>query len=120
MTDTELEKLLADLESDRVERKVRKDATVSYQGQRFEVPYTLSGRSVRLVVDPHAGQVLSVEDDKGESLGAATPLDAVANAHRRRRKPQPGEPASPGAAATGENEVELAYRHYHDQPGEDS
>jgi hypothetical protein len=108
----------------RVERKVRKDGTVSYQGQRFEVPYTLSGRSVRLVVDPHAGQVLSVEDDQGESLGEATPLDAVANAHRQRRKPQPGEPASPGTArtddATGENAVDLAYRHYHGHTKEDS
>jgi transposase InsO family protein len=108
----------------RVERKVRKDGTVSYQGQRFEVPYTLSGLSVRLVVDPHIGQVIGVEDDQGASLGAATPLDAVANVHRRRRKPQPGEPASPAStrtgAATGENEVELAYRHYHDHAGEEN
>ena len=102
----------------RVERKVRKDGTVSYQGQRFEVPYTLSGRSVRVVVDPHAGQVIGVEDDKGVSLGAATPLDAVANTHRRRRKPQPGAAASPDGAASGENEVELAYRQYHGQQGE--
>ena len=98
---------------------MRKDATVSYQGQRFEVPYPLSGRSVRLVVDPHAGQVIGVEDDKGASLGAATPLDAVANVHRQRRKPEPGAPASPDGTATGENEVELAYRHYYDQPEED-
>ena len=104
----------------RVERKVRKDATVSYQGQRFEVPYRLSGHAVRLVVDPHRGQVLRVEDDNGESLGEATPLDAVANTHRRRRKPQPGEPPSPGAAATEENEVELAYRHYHHHTKEDN
>jgi len=108
----------------RVERKVRKDGTVSYQGQRFEVPYTLSGRSVRVVVDPHAGQVIGVEDDNGESLGAATPLDAVANAHRRRRRPKPGTPASPAATgsgtATGENEVELAYRSYYGPTGEEN
>jgi len=101
----------------RVERKVRKDGTVSYLGQRFEVPYPLSGRSVRLVVDPHTTQVIGVEDDKGASLGEATPLDAVANVHRQRRKPRPEVPASPGDAATGENEVELAYRRHYDHSG---
>ena len=103
---------------------MRKDGTVSYQGQRFEVSYTLSGRSVRVVVDPHAGQVIGVEDDNSESLGAATPLDAVANAHRQRRRPEPGAPASPAGAragdATGENAVELAYRQYHGHDGEEN
>jgi len=41
----------------RVTRKVRKDGSVSYQGRDFEVPYELSGKSVRLVVDPHLQQV---------------------------------------------------------------
>ncbi len=98
----------------RVTRKVRKDGTVSYQGERFEVPYELSGRSVCLVVDPHSPKVLGVEDVNGQSLGAATPLDALANVHRRRRKPQP--PETPSLGSTGkDNEVELAYRQYHDQ-----
>ncbi len=101
----------------RVERKVRKDGTVSYQGQRFEVPYELSGRSVRLVVDPHTQQVLGVENDNGESLGAATPLEALANVHRRRRKPQPTEAPSSVAPGT-ENAVELAYRQYYDHTEE--
>jgi putative transposase len=100
----------------RIQRKVRKDATVSYLGARFEVPYVLSGQSVRLVVDPHAKQVIGVEDAQGASLGAATPLDLQANVHRHRRKPQPGEPVqSTTDGAT--NEVELAYRRYHGQPG---
>jgi len=102
----------------RVQRKVRKDATVSYQGQRFEVPYPLSGHSVRLVVDPHAIRVIGVEDDRGRSLGEATPLDAVANVQRRRRRPQQEAPASGDAATTGENEVELAYRQHYDKSGE--
>jgi transposase InsO family protein len=101
----------------RVQRKVRKDATVSYQGQRFEVAYPLSGHFVRLVVDPHAGRVIGVEDDKGVSLGEATPLDAVANVHRQRRRPQQETPASPDAATTGENEVELAYRQHYGKTG---
>ena len=103
----------------RVTRKVRKDATVSYQGDRFEVPYELSGRSVCLVVDPHSQKVLGVEDANGQSLGAATPLDALANVHRRRRKPQPPEAPSPGSTGK-DNEVELAYRRYHGHTREQS
>jgi len=96
----------------RIERKVRKDGTVSYQGQRFEVPYELAGQSVQLVVDPHAEQVISVENNQGETLGQATPLDVLANSHRRRR-----QPATPAAGrqtkSPGPNLVELAYRQYH-------
>jgi putative transposase len=76
----------------RAERKVRKDGTVSYQGGRFEVPYELSGKRVMLVVDPHARKVLGVEDADGQSLGAATLLDAVANVNRH---PRPHTPVTP-------------------------
>ena len=96
----------------RITRKVRKDGTVSYQGGRFEVSYELSGRSVCLVVDPHTRLVHAVEDADGQPLGAATPLDALANVHRRRRKPRPAEAPSPGRTSP-DNEVELAYRQYH-------
>jgi len=96
----------------RVTRQVRQDGTVSYQGTRFEVAYELSGKSVMLVVDPHTQQVLGVQDGNGQSLGAATPLDAVANVQRKRRKPQPSN--TPSANDTGtDNVVELAYRQYH-------
>jgi transposase InsO family protein len=95
----------------RLRRFVRKDGTVSYQGSRFEVPYQLSGKTVRLVVDPHAHRVIGVEDEEGNSLGAATPLDAAANLHRRRRKSDPEDPA--GQPPSGLNLVELAYRQYH-------
>jgi len=103
----------------RTERKVRKEGTVSYQGERFEVPYELSGRSVYLVVDPHTQKVLGVEDADGQSLGAATPLDALANVNRQRRKPQPPE-ALPPSRTDRDNEVELAYRQYHDLTSEES
>ena len=98
---------------------MRKDGTVSYQGERFEVPYELSGRSVFLVVDPHTQMVLGAEDADGQSIGAATPLDAVANVNRQRRKPQPSEEPSPGSTGK-DNEVELAYRQYYDQTEEES
>lgn len=95
----------------RLSRFVRKDGTVSYQGSRFEVPYELAGKTVRLVVDPHAHSVVGVEDDEGHAIGAATPLDAEANLHRRRRKPDPEDPS--GHPPTGLNLVELAYQQYH-------
>jgi hypothetical protein len=76
------------------------------------VPYELAGQSVQLVVDPHAEQVISVENNQGETLGEATPLDVLANTQRRRRKP--ATPAE-GHQTTpqGPNLVEMAYRQYH-------
>ena len=103
----------------RVTRQVRQDATVSYQGRRFEVSYELAGKSITLVVDPHTQQVLGVQDDNGQFLGAATPLDAVANVQRKRRKPHPSETPSPSGSSR-DNAVELAYRHYHGQDEEGS
>jgi hypothetical protein len=56
-----------------------------------------------------------VEDDDGQSLGAVTPLDALANVNRRRRQPQPPQEPSPKAP---DNAVELAYRDYYGHTGE--
>lgn len=95
----------------RVSRFVRKDGTVSYEGQRFEVPYELAGRTVKLVVDPHAPRVVGVEGEDGQSLGPATPLDAIGNVTRKRRKPDPGD--APLAARSGPNLVEIAHQQYH-------
>ena len=100
----------------RIKRLVRKDGTVSYMNQRFEVPYELTGKSVQLVVDPHAQRVVGVEDDKGNPLGQATPLDAIANANRTRHKPTPVKTPTL-APRTGPNLVELVYRQYHDREG---
>lgn len=98
----------------RVPRFVRKDGTVSYQGRMFEVPYELAGRTVQLTVDPHTGTVAGVEDDDGQTLGAVTPLDALANLHRTRRKPGAGPTdRAVRLEPTGPNLVELAHRRYH-------
>ena len=99
----------------RISRFVRKDGTVSYRGGRFEVPYELAGKTVKLVVDPHSGNVIGVESQAGESLGSATPLDALANAKRVRRKPNPA--LSHEAPRSGPNLVELAYQQYHGAKG---
>ena len=95
----------------RISRFVRKDGTVSYLGTRFEVPYELSGKTVRLVVDPHAERVVGVEDAAGLSLGQATVLDTIANIKRVRRKPEPAQVTS--GERTGPNLVELAHAKYH-------
>jgi transposase InsO family protein len=92
----------------RVKRLVRRDGTVSYEGKRFEVPYELTGQHVRLVVDPHTGAVMHVENEAGKTIGAATELDAIANSTRRRQRPQT-EPATAGPA-TGPNLIEIAHR----------
>jgi putative transposase len=101
----------------RISRFVRKDGTVSYLGQRFEVPYELSGKTVRLVVDPHAERVVGVEDATGQSLGQATALDTIANVKRVRRKPEPAQMTA--SARTGPNLVELAHAKYHGRKKED-
>jgi putative transposase len=95
----------------RIKRHVRRDGTVSYLNERFEVPYELAGKSVRLVVDPHAGIVVGVEDDEGASLGPATRLDLIANANRKRSKP--AEQTLQQGPRTGPNPVELAHRKYY-------
>jgi putative transposase len=98
----------------RVARHVRRDGTVSYQNRRFEVPYELTGQTVMLVVDPHAGTVVRIESQTGEPLGAATALDVVANSTRRRHRPK-SEPATV-AAMPGPNLLELVHRrHYHEE-----
>ena len=95
----------------RIKRFVRKDGTVSYEGQRFEVPYELAGKTVQLVVDPHAQRVAGVEDDEGRSLGEATPLDQLGNAHRTRRKA--GAAGVEPAPRSGPNLVEIAHQQHH-------
>jgi hypothetical protein len=90
----------------RHDRLVRKDGTVSYEGKRFEVPFELVGQTVKLVVDPHKQAVLGVESATGESLGKATPLDALANSHRKRRSVTPAVSIN----RTGSNLVEVALK----------
>lgn len=101
----------------RIKRLVKKDGTVSYQNVRFEVPYELASQTVQLVIDPHAGTVLGIENATGNRIGSATPLDALANLDRRRRKPTGALPETPAAdPKRGPNLVELAFAHFHTPP----
>ncbi len=96
----------------RVERFVRKDGTLSWEGKRFEVPYHYAGQTVYLVFDPHLKQPLRIESKNFESLGPVAPLDPVANTHRRRQRPTPYAPTTP--AKRSFNAVELAYQQHND------
>ncbi|MFP3606930.1 integrase, partial [Paraburkholderia sp. SIMBA_053] len=76
----------------------------------------LTGQTVMLVVDPHAGTVVRIESQTGEPLGAATALDVVANSTRRRRRAQPEPVTVTHATTPGPNLLELVHqRHYHEE-----
>jgi putative transposase len=99
----------------RLQRLVRKNGTVSYGGRFYEVPYELTGKTVWLLIDPHTHTAIGVQDEAGTCLGAATLLDALANRHRRRRKPDttPVNLVDPMTTIAGPTLVDLAYaQHY--------
>ena len=107
----------------RLRRDVRKDGTVSYHGRGFEVPYELSGKRVWLVVDPHTEQVIGVEDEAGNAIGAATPVNLIANARRRRRKPgiaTAQDPVTPTAPSLVDIAVARHYRAIDPRPQSDA
>ena len=70
----------------REKRLVRKNGTVSYNEQFFEVSFELVGQDIHLVVDPHTEQVIHAESLEGVYLGPVHPLDKQANLHRHRHR----------------------------------
>jgi len=72
----------------RIQRKVRKDGTISYQGQFFEVPYCLSQKTVIVVIEPHHKKALYIEDEQGKRIGEVTLLDLQANRNHKRARPE--------------------------------
>ena len=78
--------------------------------------YELAGKALNLVVDPHAGVVVGVEDDDGQSPGLATRLDPIANLTRVRHKPDPA--ISEERIRTGPNLIEMAYEQYDGKKGQ--
>lgn len=97
-----------DLFYHRHERKVRKDGTVSWEGQLYEVPYELVGQKLFLVVDPHLLKAIRVESPEGLPLGPVSLIDRIANSCRTRQRPQLAQnPKKPL-----HNAVEMAYLEY--------
>jgi putative transposase len=80
-------KEIDDLFYHRVSRFVRKDGTVLWEGKFFEVPYEFSGKTINLVVDPHAKIAIRAESVSGENLGGVALLDSAKNLSRKRQRP---------------------------------
>lgn len=90
----------------RIQRKVRKDGTISYAGQFFEVPYCLSQKTVTVVIEPHHKQALYIEDEQGKRLGDVTPLDMQKNRNYKRASSD-NTPTPTTAPTTSLNELAL-------------
>ena len=68
-------------------RKVKKDNTFSFSGRRYETPVDLRDREIQLRYDRHRQDTTAVVIyHKGQRLGAARLLDAVANGLLRRKE----------------------------------
>lgn len=77
---------LDDLFLHRVKRRVKKDASVSWEGRLYEVHHNQVGEDIALIVDPHAHKVVRAETVFGDNLLIA-PLERLANTHRKRQRP---------------------------------
>jgi putative transposase len=70
-------------------RKVKKDNTFSFLGRRFETPVDLRDKEIQLRYDRHRQDTtVVVIYYKGQRMGAARLLDAVANGMKRRKEQQ--------------------------------
>jgi transposase InsO family protein len=68
-------------------RKVKKDNTFSFLGRRYETPVDLRDKEIQLRYDRHRNDTaVVVIYHKGQRLGAARLLDAVANGMQRRKE----------------------------------
>jgi hypothetical protein len=68
-------------------RKVKKDNTFSFGGRRYETPVDLRDKEIQLRYDRHHQDTAAVIIYfKGQRLGLARLLDAVANGLQRRKE----------------------------------
>jgi hypothetical protein len=68
------------------DRKVKKDNTFSFAGRRYETPVDLRDKKIQLRYDRHRGGAAIIVYHKGERMGSARLLDAVANGLLRRKE----------------------------------
>jgi hypothetical protein len=92
-----------------VERTVRKDGTISWDGKQFEAAFELVDKKIKLVIDPHTKTALRVESVFGDDLGSVTPLDKISNLNRKRHRPQKTTEA---VLKRSINSVELAFQEH--------
>jgi transposase InsO family protein len=98
---------LDDLFLHRVKRRVKKDATVSWESRLYEVHHNQVGEDITLIVDPHAHKVIRAETVFGDHL-IITLLDRRANTHRKRQRPHEAF----SAHQQKKSAVESAYEDY--------
>lgn len=79
--------LIDDLFYHREARLVRKNGTISWKGNDYEVHHNLVGEKVTVVFNPQTSQAIRVESAFGDNLGPAVLLNLQANYHRRRQRP---------------------------------
>jgi putative transposase len=91
----ELSQHLDDYFYHRIKRTIKKDATLSFAGNLFEVPFELVGETLYLVVDAPSGLPQYVESLEHQWLGHVHPLDKQANNSRVRQRPKPSNPITP-------------------------
>jgi transposase InsO family protein len=72
----------------RVQRRVKKDGTVSVDGKLYEVPYQLAQQTIVMVIDPYTNDATHVESLDFEKLGDVSRLDKQENLTRKRARPQ--------------------------------
>ena len=89
-------------------RTARNDATISYCGARYEIPFPHSSKQVVLVVDPHRQLPLFVQSLEGDYIGPVTALNYQANAERRRHRPNCADEAVSDEAPLKYSAVEQA------------
>ncbi len=70
----------------RIKRKIKKDATLSFEGKLFEVPFELVGETVYLVIDAPTKSAKYIESLEYKCLGPVHPLDKQANNTRTRHR----------------------------------
>lgn len=99
----------------RIQRTVRKDGSVSWNGEFFEVPYKLCGKKIYLVVDPHENTAIKVESLEGEALGGVSKLDKKNNCHRKRQRPTEKNSKPTHADKQKTSLVEITYEKYKNQ-----
>jgi hypothetical protein len=66
-------------------RKVKKDNTFSFKNVRYETPVDVSGKTITIRYERHKPAMVVVYY-KGERMGVAHPLDAVANGLLKRKE----------------------------------
>jgi transposase InsO family protein len=109
---TSIAERLDDIFCHYVVRTVRKDGSVSWEGNCFEVHHNLVGEKVTLVVDPHTQTILRVENSIGDNLGEAHPIDRIANMDRKRQRPHHEET---NTIQPSESMVEMVHQEYIDR-----